>query len=231
MSMAESLSSTAAIEDRIQFYSRTYHQLFPVNLDIEKVWEIAILQADSILRDSEECSHAVTLSRIFFDKTASSWTRAIAGASLVQSYCSSRKENAAVSELTLILSPAATVNDSAKETKHASAVVLVERNEYTSNDILMISMYALSLFRRIQDKRLFLCFLDSCTTTIEDYSSQTTSKGFESADKVCLSVLSTLLSNGSNLHSDLRNALQSNSIEFLKRFFALLYAKNLSVSV
>ena len=97
MSEFESGCCPSSVNGRIHFYSQTYHRLFPVDLDIEKVWEISLLQSDAIIAaDVEVLTVAGTLSSNLFDTSESIWTRAISGAALVHLYSSNNMERIAV---------------------------------------------------------------------------------------------------------------------------------------
>ena len=218
----DSSSSKSSVEDRILRYSQTYQQLFPVKLDIEKVWEISVLQADSILHDSHGSADTVQLlSRHLFDTSASLWTRAISGASLVKHYCCQKEESVAVEELFYLLS-----ND--QENASSGGVTSAERS---NNDTVMISMYSLCLLRRIHQRDLLTSFLDRCMLLLEDYIGKSSTSVPNSSWKMCLSVISILLSRGTVLNISLHEVVEEGSIKLLERFYALFYIKNLSTNV
>ena len=225
MSERRSNSLKSSIDERVHFHSETYQRLFPVNLDIEKVWEISLLQSDSILgADVKDLSIAGELSSNLFDSCKSVWTRAISGAALVHFYSSQNMENIAVKKFIEQLSPSA--EDQQRDERTREVVT-----GGTNDDIVMISMYALMLFRRIEKRNLLESFFECCISTLEICSIQSNPTCSNSSDRVCLSVLSALLSRGVLLNKTLCLVVEENYLGLLTRLFDLFYAKSLSITI
>lgn len=218
----QSDAGDATVEERVRSCAAKYNQLFPNNIDLKRVWEISQLHADSIVAaDENQSSLRQLLTSLLFDKNASTWTRSISGAALVQHYHLQRDEDVAVKQLIQALSP-----DSLTTTDTSNIL-----SDYTSHDIVMISLYALNLSKIIKQEELHELLIESCTAILENYSSQLNSQKQNSTESACLSVLSTLLTSGSQSSPKLRAVVQRNTLALLKRFFSLLYSKNLSPSV
>ena len=212
----------ATVEERIHSYAVKYNQLFPNNIDLKRVWEISQLHADSILAGNEnQSSLRQLLTSLLFDKNAPTWTRAISGAALVNHYHLQCDEDVAVKQLIEALSP------DSSSTPHTSNFIA----DYTTDDIVMISLYALNISKIVKLGNLHEFLIESCTCILENYSAQLNSQKQNSTEGACLSVLSTLLTSGTQISLDLRAEVHRNSITLLKRFFSLLYSKNLSPSV
>ena len=222
MSEFESGCCPSSVNGRIHFYSQTYHRLFPVDLDIEKVWEISLLQSDAIIAaDVEVLTVAGTLSGNLFDTSESIWTRAISGAALVHLYSSNNMERIAVEKFIHQIS--LSINDEQYDRGLCEVIT-----EYTNDDIVMISMYALMLFKRIQQRDLIKSVLESCINTLELCSIQSSSACSKSQDRICLSVLSALLSRGVLLNTTLCAVVETNHFGFLERLYDLFYLDSLS---
>ena len=225
MSEFESTCCPSSVNGRIHFYSESYHRLFPVDLDIEKVWEISLLQSDAILAaDVEVLSVAGTLGSNLFDTSKSIWTRAISGAALVRLYSSNDMVPIAVEKLIYQIS--LPFNDEQYEQGICEVIT-----ENTNDDIVMISMYALMLFKTIQQKDLIESVVESCIKTLEVCSIQSSSACCKSQDRICLSVLSALLSRGVLLNTTLCGFVERNHLQYLNRLYDLFYSDSLSTVV
>jgi tRNA G18 (ribose-2'-O)-methylase SpoU len=212
----------ATVEERIHSYAVKYNQLFPNNIDLKRVWEISQLHADSILAaDENQSSLRQLLTSFLFDKNASTWTRSISGAALVHHYHLERDEDVAVKQLIQALSP-----DSITTPNTSNFMA-----DYTADDIVMISLYALNVSKIVKQGNLHEFLIESCTSILEYYSAQLNSQKQNSTESACLSVLSTLLTSGTQISLNLRAEVHRNPIKLLERFFSLLYSKNLSPSV
>jgi tRNA G18 (ribose-2'-O)-methylase SpoU len=210
------------VEERIHSYAVKYNQLFPNNIDLKRVWEISQLHADSILKaNGNQSSLRQLLTSLLFDKNASTWTRAISGAALVHHYHLQRDEDVAVKQLIQALSPCSITS---LNTSNFLA-------DYTADDIIMISLYALNVSKIVKQGNLHEVLIESCTRILESYSAQLNSQKQNSTESACLSVLSTLLTRGTQISMNLREGVHRISITLLGRFFSLLYSKNLSPSV
>jgi hypothetical protein len=206
---------STSLEERIAKYASSYEKLFPINVDLEKVWEISLIQAESILQgDVAKLSSIHVLTELLLNLTSFSnsvWTRTISGSCLIYCHTKNSTIHVAVENLTIVLSAG-----SMKE----------------SNDMVLISMYALNLFKRIHQKGLFESTLESCTRSLEQSAKSSSANGGEDCcNSLYFNVLIVLISRGANLNSILNTVLGEQALGLLKRLFELLYEQNLSLTV
>ena len=213
----------APIKERIQLYSAKYFELFRCTLDIEKVWEIAQLQATNILSGCNR-EHRHILIRLLADCNASIWTRAISGASLVHDYFLLNEEAVAVEQLIRMLSP---VPLGGVSLAADSGVAATDDN---GNDLAILSTYALNICTRIHSEDLLKSLLESLLSELELFFFQTSSNDESLRGKMCVGVLFTLITRGAELNSDFSAVISKNIISIMRTFLSMLYCKNESPS-
>ena len=221
--MAEGNHGKLSAELMIYSYAAKYEQLFPADLDLEKVWEISEERVSSIVIIEQEASSSRDLlSRLLFDVSATTWTRSLAGAILVNGYRLHHEEDIAIRQLLDILAPASLGDPS-------SAVK--DKSEIDTAYVAMISLYALNIISKVERKDLLLEVIVSCLKILELYSTPLSSKEEECNERICVNILSTLLTRGTQINGSLCAVVEENAILLLEKFFSFLSEMTTSLSV
>ena len=220
--MAEGNHGKLSVELMIYSYAAKYEQLFPADLDLEKVWEISEERVSSIaISEQEASSSRDLLSRLLFDVSATTWTRSFAGAILLNGYRLHHEEDIAIRQLLDILAPASLGDPS-------SAVK--EKSEIVSAYVAMISLYALNIISKVEQKDLLLEVIVSCLKILESYSTPLSSKEEDCNERICVNILSTLLTRGTQINGSLCAVVEENAIFLLEKFFSFLSEMTTSLS-
>lgn len=221
--MAEGCHGKLSVELMIYSYAAKYEQLFPADLDLEKVWEISEEKVSNIVISEKEASSSRDLmNRLLFDVSATTWTRSFAGAILVSGYRLHHEEDIAIRQLLDFLAPVSLGDPS-------SAVK--EKSEIDSAYVAMISLYALNIVSKVERKDLFLEFIVSCLNILELYSTPLSSKEEDCNERICVNILSTLLTRGTQINGSLCAVVVENAMLFLEKFFSFLSEMTTSLSV
>jgi tRNA G18 (ribose-2'-O)-methylase SpoU len=221
--MAEGNHGKLSVELMIYSYAAKYEQLFPADLDLEKVWEISEERVSSIVISEEEASSSRDLlSRLLFDVSATTWTRSFAGAILVNGYRLHHEEEIATRQLLDILAPAS-LGDPCSAVK--------EKSEIDSAYVAMISLYALNIISKVERKDLLLEVIVSYLKILESYSTPLSSKEEDCNERICVNILSTLLTRGTQINGSLCAVVEENAILLLEKFFSFLPEMTTSQSV
>ena len=221
--MAEGSEEELSVRSIIYSHAAKYEQLFSADLDLEKVWEISEEQSCKIvIREQTASSSRNLLINLLFDVSGTTWTRSFAGATLVNAYRLHREEDIAIQQLIEILSPDHLVN-------HGSTVE--EKSEIDGDYVAMISLYALNVISKVDRKNLMLDFIESCLNILEMYSTPLSSKEEDCNERICVNILSSLLTRGIQINENLCAVVEENATLLLEKFFAFLCVRTKVLSV
>ena len=221
--MAEGSVEELSVRSIIYSHAAKYEQLFSADLDLEKVWEISEEQSSKIVIGEQTASSSRNLLiDLLFDVSGTTWTRSFAGATLVNAYRLHREEDIAIQQLIEILSPDHLIN-------HGSTVE--EKSEIDGDYVAMISLYALNVISKVDRKDLMLDFIESCLNILELYSTPLSSKEEDCNERICVNILSTLLTRGIQINENLCAVVEENATLLLDKFFAFLCVRTKVLSV
>ena len=221
--MADGSEDELSVRSIIYSHAAKYEQLFPADLDLEKVWEISVEQSCRIVIGEQTASSSRNLLiSLLFDVSGTTWTRSFAGATLVNAYRLHHEEDIAIQQLIEILSPDNLVN-------HSSTVE--EKSEIDGDYVAMISLYALNVISKVDRKDLMLGFIESCLNILELYSTPLSSKEEDCNERICVNILSTLLTRGTQINENLCAVVEENATLLLEKFFAFLCVRTKVLSV